>query len=183
MASHDEEEKLKRISEQTRKKWIGYLNSGVADLRTLIEYSKKTDDDRYIAQIRLINILASRPDWSKATALEVLQRHGFNDKSTIRTLRSAPIKTEVFEMILKTTADRWRARVEPPKGWPWSGKLSVLIESVGETIPDELAALMDDDDDDEIISDYKETSSVDEDLLSLMDDDDDEDENENEEED
>lgn len=176
MVSHEEADSLNRLSEQVRKKWIAYLNSGVADLRTLIEYSKKTDDDRYITGIRLISILTARPDWSKATALEVLQRNGFTDKSTIRTLRGAPIKTEAFEMILKTAADRWRARAEPPKGWPWSGKLSLLIETAGETIPDELAALMEDDEDDDIASDYTEPIAVDEDLLSLMDDDDDEDE-------
>lgn len=176
MAALDEEQNLKKVAEQVRRKWIGFLNSGVADLHTLIEYSKKNDDDKYIAGIRLISILTARPDWSKATALEVLQRHGFNDKSSIRTLRAAPIKTESFEMILKTAADRWRARAEPPKGWPWSGKLSLLIETAGESIPDELAALMEDDDDESIASDYVEPTTVDEDLLSLMDDDDDEDE-------
>lgn len=174
MVSNEEAESANKLSEQVRKKWIGYLNSGVADLHTLIEYSKKNDEDKYIASIRLISILMVRPDWSKATALEVLQRNGFTDKSTIRTLRAAPIKTEAFEMILKTAADRWRARAEPPKGWPWSGKLSLLIETAGESIPDELAALMeDDDDDDDIVSDYAEPPAVDQDLLSLMDDDDD----------
>jgi hypothetical protein len=169
-----DEESLKKLSEQVRRKWIDHLNSGLADVRTLIEYSKKSDEDKYIAQIRLINILIARPDWSKATALEVLQRHGFNDKSTIRTLRGAPIKTEAFETILKTAADRWRARAEPPKGWPWSGKLSLLIETAGDSIPDELAALMEDDeDDDDIIeTDYRD-DDVDDDLLSLMNDDDD----------
>jgi len=176
VVSIEEAESLNKLSEQVRRKWIGYLNSGVADLRTLIEYSKKNDEDKYIAQVRLISILMARPDWSKATALEVLQRNGFTDKSTIRTLRSAPIKTEAFEMILKTAADRWRARAEPPKGWPWSGKLSLLIETAGEAIPDELAALMEDDDDESIVSDYIAPTAVDEDLLSLMDDDDDEEE-------
>lgn len=174
MSSLEEAESAKKLSDQVRKKWIGYLNSGVADLHTLIEYSKKPDEDKYIAQIRLISILMDRPDWSKATALEVLQRNGFTDKSSIRTLRSAPIKTEVFEMILKTAADRWRARAEPPKGWPWSGKLSLLIETAGESLPDELAALMEDDDD-EIVKDYAEPSPVDEELLGLMEGDDDED--------
>lgn len=175
VVTQEDAQSLNRLSEQVRKKWIDYLTSGVADLHTLIEYSKKKDDDKYIAQIRLINILMARPDWTKATALEVLQRHGFNDKSTIRTLRSAPIKTETFETILKTTADRWRARAEPPKGWPWSGKLSLLIETAGETIPDELAALMEDDDDEISEKEYQDFSpQVDEDILSLMDDEDDE---------
>jgi hypothetical protein len=46
-----------------------------------------------------------------------------------------------------------------------------LVETAGEPIPDELAALMEDDDDD-IASDYAEPSTVDQDLLNLMDDDD-----------
>lgn len=171
-----DEESLKKLSEQVRRKWIDLLNSGAADVRTLIEYSKKNDQDKYIAQIRLISILVARPDWSKATALEVLQRHGLNDKSTIRTLRGSPIKTEAFDTILKTAADRWRARAEPPKGWPWSGKLSLLIETAGETIPDELAALMeDDDDDDDIIEPGYSDDSVDDELAALMMDDDDDD--------
>lgn len=171
----EELENANQVSERVRKKWTEYLNSGQADLRTLIEYSKKTDEDKYIASIRLVNILAARPDWSRATALEVLQRFGFNDKSSIKSIRVSPTKIESFESVLRTAADRWRARAEPPKGWPWSGKLSLLIETAGESIPDELAALMDDDDDDDNYIEHVSEPSVDEDILSLLDDDEDED--------
>lgn len=147
MSSVEESAALKKVAEGVRKKWIASLNAGEVDIRTLTAYSKLDDEHKYLSTIRLITILVARPDWTKATALEVLQRHGFNDKTSIRTLRGAPVQLEAFETILKTAASRWRARTAPQEGWPFRGKLAVLVSQAGAELPDELASLMDEEDD------------------------------------
>lgn len=156
---------LKALAESVRKKWIERLNSGMVDVHALIQLSKSTGENQYIAAIRLFSILAARPGWTKATSLDALKQHGFTDKTTIRTLRKNTSQIEVFETLLKSTADRWRARPEPPKGWPWSGKLSVLIQNAGEQVPDELLALMEDDGQEEAPEDG---NGLDSDLLDML---------------
>jgi hypothetical protein len=126
------------VAEAVRKEWIDRFNSGVADLDVLIEYSREKDANRHIGSIKLISILSSRDNWTKATALEVLQRHGFNEKTTIRTLRGSPAQKSSFELIISTSASRWRPRSAVPAGWPWSGKLSMLTANAGAPVPVEL---------------------------------------------
>lgn len=126
------------IAEGVRKEWISRFNSGVVDLDVLIEYSREKDANRHIGSIKLISILSSRDNWTKATALEVLQRYGFNEKTTIRTLRGAPAQKSAFELIISTQAARWRTRSAVPAGWPWSGKLSLLAKNAGAPVPAEL---------------------------------------------
>src|SRR5690625_6310582 len=70
--------------------------------------------------------------------MEALVRSGFSDKDNIRSIRRSPRKVERFALLLESTADRWRARPSPPPGWPWAGKLAVLVESAGEPVPAEL---------------------------------------------
>lgn len=165
----------KAIAEAVRREWIENLNSGIADIHVLIACSREKDERKYIGAIRLVNILTARPNWTKAIALDVLQRHGFNEKTTIRTLRGSPVQRDAFELILKTQAGRWRLRSAIPEGWPWSGKLSVLTEQAGAAVPDELLSLLDDDD--PIIADTpsEETASAERALMDLLGDDDDDD--------
>lgn len=111
-----------------RQEWVSKIATGEVEFKDAVEYSRGSGETRHLAQIKLIDILKARPGWTEQTVMEVLQRNGFERKTTIQSIRRSVRKVELFTLMLKSTADRWRARPEMPPGWPWMGKLDILLD-------------------------------------------------------
>lgn len=132
-----------RMSNKIRQQWANAIAAGTRTFREAVVLSTRKDaPEKALSSLRLVLILSSRPGWSEATALEALVKSGFSAKDNIQSIRRSEKKIELFSLILRTTHDRWRARPTPPQGWPWRGKLSLLVQAAGAPMPDELVATL-----------------------------------------
>lgn len=131
------------LAHSVRKRWLTSLIAGEVSFKAVVEYSRSEDETRYLSALRLYDILRARPGWSDVTALDVIQRNGFTDRDNIKSIRRSPRKVDLFTQILLSTADRWRGRPAPPEGWPWNGKLQLLIAAANAPLPPELTLLLD----------------------------------------
>lgn len=134
-----------------RNRWLTSLLKGEVKFRILASASYSKNQDRHLEALRLFAILKARPGWTINTALQALEQNGFTRETTIRSIRRSDEKIGIFESILETSADRWRGRPEVPAGWPWNGKLSVLVSNAGESLPSDIASLFGPDDDDDVV--------------------------------
>lgn len=145
------EHRAKTISGMNRAKkvrlaYLGALLDGKISFHEMVKRSRDLEtDNKYIGKLRLILILSSQKGWTKTTALEVLRRHGFTEQDNVKSIRARPTKVQLFSELMQQSPERWRQRPKPPPGWPWQGKLAVLIGSVGEKIPEELLNEIDED--------------------------------------
>ena len=148
---------------QLRETWTRSVATGEVTFAALVELSKLDDEHRYLSKIRLVDILETRTGWTRATALTTLDRVGFDSRDTVQSIRRSPTKIGLFAEVLVSRTDRWRARPEPPAGWPWAGKLTALLAAAGSRVklPDELTALLDPDDDDAEVDDQAPVPNAD----------------------
>lgn len=147
----------KRLAKETKERWLNSLIEGEVSFQAVVEMSRDAEGvGRYLSKLRLLDVLSARRGWTKITAVEALQRIGLSERDNLQSIRRSTSKIQRFALLMESTADRWRARPQPPKGWPWSGKLSVLVRESGEELPPELEAVMseDDGDDEQVLSSF-----------------------------
>ena len=138
------------VANAVKDRWLTSLLKGELKFSTLASASYSEGDDRHLAAIRLYTILKARPGWTINTVLTALEQNGFDRNTKVSSVRRSKEKIDIFEAILETSADRWRGRPPVPAGWPWNGKLSVLTQLAGESLPSDIASLFADDEEDEL---------------------------------
>lgn len=116
------------------------LAQGELQFADVVEFSKAryNEEAKYLSKLRLYDILRAKDGWTDATALEALERNGFDRSTNLINIRRSPRLVATFAEIFDSPAERWRARPEPISGWPWMGKLTELIAQNGGVIPVEL---------------------------------------------
>lgn len=133
-----------RASREARGRWANSLAEGEVTFRQAVDFTLGDDPTaKYVSKLRLAAILESRPGWTNVTAVEALQRIGFSATDSILSIRRSSRKIQQFALLMESTAERWRARPKPPSGWPWSGKLSALVEAAGESLPPDFEEFLD----------------------------------------
>jgi len=130
---------MARANEQ-RRRWTASVAAGEITFAYLVD---KSYGEPALARIRLLHILAGRPDWNEVTAVEALTHQGFAVKDTIQSIRKSGVKTALFGRMLEFPPDQWRPRPDMPAGWPWFGRMSALLTTVGAPYPRELVDLLD----------------------------------------
>lgn len=121
---------MRRAANQ-RAEWAEAIGSGRYTFSYLVAQSQ-TDEYKYLAKLKLVDILVKRPGWTTSSAAEILDHNGFSVKDNVQSIRRSRRKIEAFEVILKADRFDWRARPELPAGWPWYGKLSYLVDLTGD---------------------------------------------------
>lgn len=117
---------LMRQALQSRDAWSTSVARGEVTFSTLVELSRHADN-RALAKLKLVDILVKRPKWTKESAENALVRVGLTSRDTVQSIRRSDNKIRVFEALLSSQPTNWRSRPEVPKGWPFRGKLDLLI--------------------------------------------------------
>jgi len=127
----------KKHAQQIREKWLASLVSGEVTLDAVLEFSRgEGRESQYVAALKLSVILKNLPGWNDATSLSSLLKAGLGKNDTIRTLRSAPVKTKKFKEVFDAPPPiSGSTRPPMPEGWPWQGKLADLVKVTGQRIP------------------------------------------------
>lgn len=125
-------------AQQQRERWTSTLAAGETTFTELVRVSR-SDDYKALGRLLLLDLLWARPGWSELTAREALSHAGFDHKDTVQSIRRSGKKVDMFDRILRANPGQWAARPSFPKGWPWQGKLSLLVEDCGAAVPGELS--------------------------------------------
>lgn len=135
---------------EMRRKWTTSLVSGEVSFRDIVTLSSNPDH-KALSALKLLNILSAKPGWTEATAIESLRHAGLDTKDQIINIRKSARKIEIFDvMFTNANPGQWRARPDMPEGWPWRGKLSILVKNSGVSVED-ISSLFDEEDVDDTL--------------------------------
>ncbi|MGV0157050.1 hypothetical protein ACSW29_27290 [Rhodococcus sp. GB-02] len=130
LSRSDKSMQTKLAAQSMRARYIDALLKGEASVAQL----KAKSQDRgfhHLKKIWIRDLLMKKHSWSQDRAEDHMLKRNLGPKTQLVDIRSTYDLNTLEMLLAETDQGGYTSRPSYPKGWPWRGKLSALIELYG----------------------------------------------------